>query len=38
MYADSLKVGAIFKTESDKDLINITVRNTSTTPDINEEN
>ena len=35
-FADKLKVGVIFNTESDKDLINITLRNTSSLPDVNE--
>ena len=28
-YADSLRIGVIFSTESNQDLINITLRNTS---------
>ena len=35
-YANKLKVGVIFNTESDKDLINITLRNTSTLPVVNQ--
>lgn len=28
-YADSLRIGVVFNTESNQDLINITLRNTS---------
>ena len=35
-YADKLKVGVIFNSESDQDLINITLRNTSSLPVVNQ--